>query len=286
MHIEKKTLRNIFIGVVFCIILYWILNETDRVKMFYNLAKGVIAPFLLGSALAFILNVPMRAFENLLKGVKKLRLRRFLALGLTFLSVLLVLSFVFWLLIPQIIDTVSSLVPKLRTFISDSENVITGFLEKNPQVMGWLIDNTDFENLNWAAFAEKAISMVGTSFTAILGGTFLAIGSISSAMMDLFIAIVFSIYCLFQKETLARQGRRILYAFLPEKWGDEVVRILRLANSTFSNFLSGQCVEVCILGSMFAICMAIFRMPYIPLISVVIAVTAFIPTEMRFGKRM
>ena len=52
---------------------------------------------------------------------------------------------------------------------------------------------------------------------------------------------------------------------------------MRLTNSTFSNFLSGQCVEVCILGALFAICMAIFRMPYIPLISVVIAVTAFIP---------
>ena len=69
----------------------------------------------------------------------------------------------------------------------------------------------------------------------------------------------------------------MLYAFVPEKTADYVVRVLRLTNSTFSNFLSGQCVEVCILGSLFAITMAIFKMPYIPLISVLIAVTAFIP---------
>jgi predicted PurR-regulated permease PerM len=93
----------------------------------------------------------------------------------------------------------------------------------------------------------------------------------------LVIGIVFALYCLFGKETLARQGRRLLYAFFPENVSDETIRVMRLTNSTFSNFLSGQCVEVCILGSLFAISMAIFRMPYIPLVSVLVAVTAFIP---------
>ena len=67
------------------------------------------------------------------------------------------------------------------------------------------------------------------------------------------------------------------YAFLKESHADYVVKVLRLSNATFSNFLSGQCIEVCILGALFAVAMAIFRMPYIPLISVLVAVTAFIP---------
>ena len=50
-----------------------------------------------------------------------------------------------------------------------------------------------------------------------------------------------------------------------------------MTNATFSRFLSGQCLEALILGCMFAIAMAIFRMPYIPLVSVVIAVTALVP---------
>jgi len=95
--------------------------------------------------------------------------------------------------------------------------------------------------------------------------------------MNAFIAIAFSIYALFQKENLARQGRRIVYAVFPEHIGDKIVRVFRLTNSTFSNFLSGQCLEVCILGMMFAVAMAIFGMPYIPLISVLVAITAFIP---------
>ena len=91
------------------------------------------------------------------------------------------------------------------------------------------------------------------------------------------IAIVFAIYSLFQKETLARQGRKLIYAYLPEHFCDNTIRVLRLTNSTFSNFLSGQCIEVVILGCMFAISMAIFGMPYIPLVSVLVAVTAIIP---------
>ena len=68
-----------------------------------------------------------------------------------------------------------------------------------------------------------------------------------------------------------------VFAFLPEKFCDRTVRIMRLTNKTFSNFISGQCLEACILGSMFAIAMLIFRMPYIPLVSVLIAITALVP---------
>lgn len=277
MHIEKKTLRNVFIGVISCIVLYWILHETERFRAVYSIVKGVFAPFILGATFAFIVNVPMRAIENLFKGVANPKMRRLISVLLTFIAVLLVLSLVFWLLIPQLVETVQSLVPKLYTFVVNAEAFVMDFLERNPQVMEWVVENTDFESLDWADLAQKAISMIGTSISKIVDSAFTAIGSITGAFFDAFIAVVFAIYCLFQKETLARQGRKLLYAFLPEKFSDNVVRILRLTNSTFSNFLSGQCIEVCILGSLFAISMAIFKMPYIPLVSVLVAVTAFIP---------
>ena len=113
MHIDKKTLRNVFIGVAICIVLYWILHETERVKSVYQVLKGVLSPFVLGASLAFIFNVPMRAIENLVKGISSAKLRRLVAVVLTFLAVLLVLALVFWLLIPQMIKTIQSLIPKL-----------------------------------------------------------------------------------------------------------------------------------------------------------------------------
>ena len=113
MHIEKKTLRNVFIGVISCIVLYWILHETERFNAVYSVIEGVFSPFILGATLAFIANVPMRAFENMLKAVANPKLRRLISVLLTFVAVLLVLSLVFWLLIPQLVTTVESLIPKL-----------------------------------------------------------------------------------------------------------------------------------------------------------------------------
>lgn len=277
MHIEKKTLRNVFIGVAICIFLYWILHETERVKSVYTLIKGVLSPFVLGASLAFILNVPMRAIEGLFQGVKNLRLRRLISVILAFIAVLLILTVVFLLLVPQLTNTIQSLIPKIYSFVVNAESYVTNFLQKNPEAMEWVVANTDFESFDWAGLAQKAISMVGTSVSKIVDGAFSAIGSITGALIDVVIAIVFALYCLFQKETLARQGRKLLYAFIPENVSDQIIRVLRLTNVTFSNFISGQCVEVCILGALFAVSMAIFRMPYIPLVSVLVAVTAFIP---------
>ena len=277
MQIEKKTLRNVFIGVISCIVLYWILHETERVRSVYAVIKGVVSPFVLGASLAFIINVPMRAIERLLGGIQNGKLRRLVAVLATFAALLLVLALVFWLLIPQLTETIQSLIPKLSTFAVELEASVKAFLNENPQVMQWIGANTDLENLDWSGLAQKAISMVGNGVSTILGSAFTAIGSITGAVVNTVIAIVFAVYCLFQKETLVRQGRKLLYAFLPEKFSDSVIRILRLTNTTFSNFLSGQCVEVCILGCLFAVAMAIFQMPYVPLVSVLVAVTAFIP---------
>ena len=101
MHIEKKTLKNIFIGVGACIVLYWILHETSRVKAVLKLILDVLSPFIIGSALAFIINVPMRSIEKSLSKIKGVGLRRAVALVLTLVCVLLVLAVVFWLLIPH-----------------------------------------------------------------------------------------------------------------------------------------------------------------------------------------
>ncbi len=277
MQIDKKTLRNIFLGVLTCIVVYWILHEFERVGAILTVIKNIFAPFVIGACLAFILNVPMRAYERLMGGIQKNGLRRLLAVIFTLISVLLVLGVVFALLIPQLAETITSLIPKLYTFIAQSEASLKEFLIDNPEIMKWLGNSTGLSQLNWAALAEKAIGILSNSVSTLMGSAFNAIGSVYGAIMDIFIAVVFCVYCLFQKEKLARQGRKFIYAFLPEKICDGIVRVLRLTNSTFSNFLSGQCIEVCILGSMFAISMAIFRMPYIPLVSVLIAVTAFIP---------
>ena len=278
MSIDKKTLHTIFLGAAGCIFLYWVLHDIDMVLGLWNGFVDMLFPFLLGAGLAFILNVPMRGIESLMSDdIKKPGARRLTAIILTFTAFILVITLVFLLLIPQIGSTVETLVPQILRFVDEVENQINAFLADNPQLMQWIYDNTGIQSIDWGSLAQQALGVVGDSLSTIFSGAVSAIGSITGAIVDLVVALVFALYCLARKETLARQGRKLLYAFLPELWADRIIRVLRLTNETFSNFLSGQCLEVCILGSMFAVSMWIFGMPYIPLVSVLVAVTAFIP---------
>lgn len=277
VELNKKTLRNLFFVASGCIVLYWLLHETERLTSVLSAGWNILSPFIIGAIIAFVLNVPMRAIERGLKGIKKDGFRRALAMLLTLLAVLLVLTGVVYLLIPQVVATVESLVAKLPDFFTRVQNTANAFLEENPQLMEWLYENTNFANINWSDLLQRAVSVVSNGLTTIMDKAFHAVISLSTGIFNGVLSFVFALYCLGRKEILARQGRRILYSFLPEKVSDETVRILRMTNSAFSNFISGQCLEAVILGVMFAISMSIFQMPYMPLVSVIIAITALVP---------
>ena len=237
----------------------------------------MFSPFVLGAAIAFILNVPMRVVEKPLKFIQNESLRRTAAIILTLLIMVLAITCVVLLLIPQITKTIQLLIPKLIDFVLRVEASLMDFLGENPELLQWVSSTTDLQSLDWAGLIQKAAAMLKNSVSVIATSAFSAVGGVASAVVDLVIGLVFALYCLARKEILARQGRRILYSVLPEHFSDETIRILRLTNSTFSNFISGQCLEALILGCLFAVCMSIFKMPYIPLVSVLIAVTALIP---------
>lgn len=277
MEISKKTLRLIFGGAAGCIILYWLLHDTERLAVLLRNVGAIFSPFVVGSVLAFILNVPMRSIEKGLKAIKNDRGRRALALILTMVAVIFVLTGVVYLLVPQLVETIETLIATLPGFFNRSKEFVKGFLNDNPELMEWLNENTDFQSTNWPGLIQDMISWLTNSLDTIVNGALTTIITLGNGVFNAVVSLVFAIYCLARKEILARQARRVAYAVLPEKFSDETVRILRMANSTFSNFISGQCLEALILGSMFAVSMSIFRMPYMPLVSVVIAVTALVP---------
>jgi len=277
LQIDKKTLRHIFACVLSAIVLYWVFMDTERAGQFIKNIWRLFAPFAVGAAIAFVFNVPMRAVERQLNWIHNLGLRRGLSIILTLILFALIVAFVVLLLVPQIQLTVESIVATLPDFVKrEAANIVT-FLDANPELKTWVLAYTDMENIDWASVLQKIVSFAGDSLSKIADSAFSAIGSVTNGIVNAFLSIAFAFYALARKEILAGQGRRILYSILPEKVSDEVVRILRLTNSTFSNFISGQCLEACILGLLFAVSMLILGMPYIPLVSVIIAVTALIP---------
>ena len=277
MEHNKNSIRTAIFGAMGCIVLYWLLHEPERIRGWIGAGVSLMAPFLVGSCLAFVLNVPMRAIERFLKKEFGMKNTRGLAILLTSFVILMVISFVVYLLIPQLEDTVRTLRRQIPYFLERAEELLYQLMRDHPQIRAWILDYTDFENMDWTGLLQQAGDLMGESLSSIFGSAVSAVGNVISGVWSVFVSIVFCFYCLGNKEQLARQARRILYAVLPERWSDEIIRIFRLTNSTFSNFFSGQCLEVCILGSMFAVTMTIFRMPYVSLVSVLVAVTAFIP---------
>ena len=277
MQTEKKILRYMFIFLVGAVTLCWIVLDTERAGNFFRNIWGMFTPFITGSIIAFIFNVPMRSVERQLSEIRKPGLRRGVAIILTLSIFFMVIAFVFFLLIPQIQITVESIVATLPEFVRRETANLMSFLDQNPEIKEWVLEYTQLESIDWSGLVQKVVTVAGEYLTKIVDRAFSAIGSVTSGIVNLFLGICFAFYALARKEILARQCRRLLYSLIPEKWADEIIRVTRLTNSNFSNFISGQCLEACILGGMFALVMWVMDLPYIPLVSVIIAVTALVP---------
>lgn len=277
MHFDKRAMRSLFLLIAGCIVFGWLVLDTARAKTVFDTIWNLISPFIAGAGIAFIFNVPMRIIEHQLDGIHRLGIRRAFAIIMTILALILVIMFVIELLVPQIQLTWASLSEKIPAFIDRTANNLMVIMEDYPDLRIWIQEKFNQQTLNWTNVLGDALAFLGNQISTVMGSAVIVIGSVTGALINTVVAIAFAVYCLIRKEILARQGRRILYALLPEHAVDEIIRILRLTNSTFSNFISGQCLEACILGCLFAIAMAIFKMPYIPLVSVIIGVTALIP---------
>ena len=277
MHIDKRLMHRIFGLIAGAIVFAWLVLDTARATALFGSVWDLFAPFVAGAGIAFVFNVPMRAIENQLEGIHKESVRRTLAILLTLFCLVLIIMFVFELLIPQIRLTVFSLTEKIPAFVDRTAQNLMVLMEENPELGVWIQEAFHLESLDWSNILRDILSWLANQVSTVMGGAVNVIGNVTSGVVNTVISIVFALYCLSRKEILARQGRRILYSLVSEPRADELIRVMRLTNVTFSNFISGQCLEAVILGCLFAVVMAILKMPYIPLVSVIIAVTALIP---------
>ena len=277
MKIDKSVLKKLFVLAAGCILFAWLVLDTARATAMFSAVWGLISPFVVGAGIAFVFNVPMRAIERQLADIRKTGLRRGLSILLTILCLVLIIMFVFEMLIPQIRLTVESLSQTIPVFVEGLAAKLMVMMQDHPEMRDWIQEALKLETLDWNGILKETLGFLSNQVSTVMGSAVSVIGSVTGAIINGVVSIAFAIYCLARKEILARQGRRLLYSLISEQHADQVVRVLRLTNSTFSNFISGQCLEACILGCLFAVAMAIFKMPYISLVSVVIAVTALIP---------
>lgn len=271
-----KKIRELIVFTAFLVVALWKFNVVlDVLKAIW----GIVFPFVLGGAIAFVTNVPMsflekKIFENVKKENKAVRkLARPVSLLLTIVLVVGVIALVMIGVIPQLTKTMGSLMINITDFIPQIKIWIRDFFHDNREIMK-LVDQVQFnpdQAIRWG------ISLLGNGAGNMMNTTVSAVGSVVSGLATFFIAFSFACYVLFQKEKLHVQVRKVLFAFLPKQKADAFLKVCSLTYRTFANFLTGQCLEAVILGCMFVVTLSILRMPYALLIGVLIAFTALIP---------
>ena len=297
MQLDKENIKKIVGIVSFAILLNWGLKNTEFIGKLMGLAIGLVLPFLIGGSLAFIINVPMRFLERKLFDEpyakrKKMpqqkknmperppiwwRMKRPLSLILSLILVIGVIFVGMFLIVPEIADSFSTIAVSIKQFPEQVHRWSLQLMDYMPQIAVWLEQLDQNMDIDWQKTIMEALSFLQNGAGNVLSTTFNVAASIFSGIVTGFLAIVFSFYLLLNKEKLGGQIKQILYAYMKDEHADYIVRVGRMANKTFSSFLSGQCIEAVILGSLFFVAMTIFRFPYALMISVLIAFTALIP---------
>jgi len=267
--IYKTTTRLI---IQIAVILLIVLNFNS----FINLIKfiwGIISPLFLGAGIAFVLNIIVNRYERIYFPNSNdgfiLKTRRTVCIFLSLLTVVLVLFLFLYILIPQISNFVHLLSTQLPTMYEKSVEWIMGHSEKYPiirqrikelDISGEAAINKSLEIMNSWAFGS--VSFIGIVFGKII---------------ELVLALVFSIYILFDKNTVKKNYQKLSKTYLSSKKREQLTKIIKITDDTFSSFFLGQFKEAVILGILCTIGMIILRLPYPTTIGSVVGLSSIIP---------
>lgn len=271
-----KLLGIVFAGILF----YAILNNLTTIFSAVKFISDIFIPIIIGLCMAFVLNLPLKFFENRLFG--KLtrkngkiwsKLKRPLCLTLSILVILLSIALILSFVIPQFIDTCVAFFLKLPEYMEYLEATIISLAEKFN-----LTINFDMNAIDWQAVSVWALdTFAGGSISNITQGATDFLFGLVNGFVNFILGFFFCIYILASKERMGKLAKSILYSVLKRRHARNVISVATLSNKAFAGFVAGQCMEVLLIGVLCFIGMLIFRMPYAIMVSCIIAITAFVP---------
>ena len=261
--------------VIACsIILYMFISNAGE---FSSKISGMIAtlrPFIIGGAIAYILNFMLKFYENLLSKWDKFdkqskKVKRSVGLVLTYISASIMLYLFLQFVLPQLLDSILGLANSIPQYVKELSNItneLIGKVDLDPQFIDVLMKQ-------WNDLVNTVITII-TNMVPVIGNWVL---ELSSSLFSIFIGVIVSIYMLIDKEKLLALCRKIVFAFSPNERAKFILRIARISNDTFGKFLVGKIIDSLIIGILTFCILSICKMPYTLLISVVIGITNIIP---------
>lgn len=280
MEFKKENLKNCMYLILFAVLLYVGLQNLNVVLDFLMRVIGLFLPFIVGAGIAFVLNVPMKFIEKNVFGRGKWKDTKFVkkiarpvSMILAILVAALAVYIVGQVVIPELATTVMGLGRNIERGIEN----LTIWIDENFKQDSVIAEWAESLEIQPQKTLDAVIGALQNGVNNILTSTVSVTMGIVNTAMNLGIGFVFACYILLQKERLAVQTKKAFYAIFPEKTVKYILHVCSLANSIFSGFVTGQCIEAVILGTMFFVAMTLFRFPYAMLVGVLIAFTALIP---------
>lgn len=266
--------------IAFGVVLYAALMNFGTVTTLVETVLGLIMPVIIGLFFAFVLSVPMGGYERLLRKWSKKEWKGLsgVSLILTMITIFLVLVVVVTTAVPVFVSSVMSVIDQLRqrwpewmTMLQErwpewSHQLTEAGINLN-QVPAWL------ETLDYRQIFMELTSGAGSLISSAVGVATTTFSWLGTVVFGLIVAF----YVLLDKKRLCRQCGMICDASLPERWSKRLRYVATMSNDIFRKFLSGQCIEAIVLGSLIMITFSIAGLPYAALIAMLTSVCAFIP---------
>ena len=274
MEKNNSDLKKWLILILVAIVAYWGINNLATVGSVINTVIDIIFPFILGGALAYILNIPMSFFvwiftrtEKKKKAKKKTKLKRILAIILSVIVIIFILTLIITLIVPELVNIFNLLIDNIPYYVQEITKFAQNYSQELPNINNFL-QNLEVENLKKEAI-DQGIKLLTSSISVIT--------NVFSGIATFFIAIFFAMYILIDKEKLKEQTKKLIKAYLGEKRAEKIINVGRISNNIFRSFFTVQCLEATILGVLCILGMLILRIPYAVPIGVLVGVTALIP---------
>lgn len=271
---EKKP--EILYYITYTVVLVFLFVHIKTIINWLQYIIQLLMPFIVGAMIAFVLNVLLNLVENKLfakwnhsNSKRWQRVKRPLCLIVTLLIVFFLFFFILGLVIPELKNTATIFVENIPEYSEDAGNFLSN--------LGVGEETIEQFRETMSTLEEDVSNYIKDHSNQILNTTLGFATTLISSITNLVIGIVFAIYILLQKEKLSSQCKKIMRAYCKPKHQEKLEKISELSRKTFSNFVSGQCVEAFIIGILCFLGMLLLRIPYAPTISVLVGFTALIP---------
>lgn len=280
---DKKNNKNnrALVITAAAIVFFLFLLNFKMIQGFLGNLVGILTPFIVGFAIAYLLNPTLNFFEDTIfcfvgSKTRGAKLRRVLAIITTMLSLIIVLTTLVSIIIPQISQSVSTLFNNTGTYITRLEEYVYDIAAK------FELDTSSFDEMfiTWekvttdlVGFAQQYLPKMLNYLPDLFDFSKQLTTGISSAL----IGIVISIYFLYGKERFSAQIKKLGYAVFKTQNMDRVLDVARFSHKTFNGFIVGKLIDSLIIGVLAFICTFILQMPFPLLLSVIIGVTNIIP---------